>query len=294
MSRPLRIHVPGLLYHVFARGNEKQCIYTDDVDYQAFLDLLAATLPRFDVRCVAYCLIWNHYHAILKAGRWPISRLLQQVNSAYCQRFNRRHGRVGHVLQGRFGARLIQDGAYARTALRYLALNPVEAGRVGHPQDWPWSSYRFAIGHAPCPAFLALDEGWLAFGTSDPSTGQMRFAEFVAAGLQETLPNGLLHGSERLAGLVAPLLKPHQDTREYVYAHRYAGRPSVSVLFEGCVTQAARDGAAHTAFFDHAYTLEEIGAIVGRDPSVVCRWIQRAGQRTRASLPEDVRAKNKI
>ena len=57
MSRPLRLHVPGLLHHVFARGNEKACIYADDQDYESFLELLADTLPRFDVRCVAYCLV---------------------------------------------------------------------------------------------------------------------------------------------------------------------------------------------------------------------------------------------
>src|SRR4029453_19376436 len=125
MSRPLRLHVPGLLHHVFARGNEKACIYADDQDYESFLDLLARTLPRFDVRCVAYCLVWNHYHLLPVPNEHPISRLLQQLNSAYCQRFNRRHHRVGHVLQGRYGCRLVEDGGYARTVLRYLALNPV-------------------------------------------------------------------------------------------------------------------------------------------------------------------------
>ena len=113
MSRPLRLHVPGLLHHVFARGNEKACIYADDQDYESFLELLARTLPRFDVRCVAYCLVWNHYHLLLVPNEHPISRLLQQLNSAYCQRFNRRHHRVGHVLQGRYGCRIVEDGAYA-------------------------------------------------------------------------------------------------------------------------------------------------------------------------------------
>jgi putative transposase len=74
-----------------------------------------------------YCLLRNHYHLLLVPHEHPVSRLMQQLNATYCQRFNRRHGRVGHVLQGRFGSRLVQDGAYARTAVRYLALNPVAA-----------------------------------------------------------------------------------------------------------------------------------------------------------------------
>jgi REP element-mobilizing transposase RayT len=297
MTRPLRIHAPGMLYHVFSRGNDKRCIFIDDTDSQSFLDLLATTVPRFDVRCVAYCLVWNHYHVLLKAGQFPISRLMQQLNSSYCQRFNRRHRRVGHVLQGRFGSKIIENGLYARTALRYLALNPVEAGYVSDPKDWPWGSYRYVTGPSAPPAFLSLEEAWSAFGTSDPLLGRSRFADFVVGGVPDSSTNALLHGSERLAATVAPLLRPHEHTREYVYAQRYAARPPVDALFDDCVTQAELDDAAWRAFHQHAYTLEAIGRVVARDPSVVCRWIQRAkrtGDPSGSSSDEDVPARNKI
>ena len=264
-----------MLYHVFSRGNAKQCIFVDDTDSQAFLSLLAMALPRFDVRCVAYCLLWNHYHLLLKAGRFPISRLMQQLNSSYCQRFNRRHTRVGHVLQGRFGSKIIEDGLYARTVLRYIALNPVEAGHATHPQDWPWSSCRYVM-NPDAPAFLSMEEVWATFGTTNPELGRSRFADFVLAGAPDGFTNSLLHGSERLAATVSPLLRPHENTPEYVYAHRYAARPSVGEIFDGCVTQADLDDAAWRAFHQHAYTLRAIGRVVARDPSVVCRWIQRA------------------
>jgi REP element-mobilizing transposase RayT len=285
-----------MLYHVFSRGNEKQCIFLDDKDSESFLDLLDDTSQRFDVRCVAYCLVWNHYHLLLKAGRFPISRLLQQLNSTYCQRFNRRHGRVGHVLQGRFGSKIIEDGFYARTALRYLALNPVEAGLVRDPNEWRWSSYRYVMSAGAPPPFLSLDEVWSAFGTSDPEVGRLRFADFVLVGLQDSFTNALLQGSERLGAVVAPLLEPHENTRDYVYAHRYAVRPAVAELFDGCITQAELDDAAWRAFHRHAYTLEAIGQVVTRDPSVVCRWIQRARRNGDAasSSDEDVLARNKI
>ena len=179
MSRTLRIHAPGLLHHVFARGNNKACIFEDDRDCQRFLDLLAKGLERFAVTCVGYCLLWNHYHLTVVPGQHPLWRLMQQVNSTYCRGFNRRHGRVGHVLQGRYGCRIVEDGAYARTVLRYLALNPVAAGRASTPGEWPWSSYRSAIGLAAVPDFLSLEHVWSAFGTSDPAEGRARLVQFV-------------------------------------------------------------------------------------------------------------------
>lgn len=276
VSRPLRLHAPGLLHHVFARGNEKACIFADDRDYASFLDLLAPALARFNTRCVAYCLLWNHYHLLLVPNEHRISQVLQQLNSAYCQRFNRRHNRVGHVLQGRYGCRVVEDGEYARTVLRYLALNPVAAGRTAKPEHWPWSSYRFVLGLEACPDFLALDDAWLAFGTSDCAVGRERFATFVAAGLEDGFTNPLLHGSARLAERMADRLEPHQEIRDYVYAARYAARPTLGSLLDGCVDREALQDAAHAAFHRHAYTLAEIAAAVSRDPSVVCRWIRES------------------
>ena len=279
MSRPLRLHAPGLLHHVFARGNDKACIFADDQDCGVFLELLAEGLSRFRVRCLAYCLLWNHYHLVLIPAEHRISRLMQQLNSTYCQRFNQRHNRVGHVLQGRFGCRIVEDGAYARTLLRYVALNPVAAGRAATPDDWAWSSYRVALGLAARPDFLSLEEIWTAFGTSDAEVGRARFAAFVSAGLHEAFVNPLLYGSPRLAARMAPDLEPHQEIRDYTYAARFAARPAVESLLEGWRDQAALEQACYVAFHCHGYTLADIAAVVARDPSVVSRWIQRAKRR---------------
>jgi REP element-mobilizing transposase RayT len=299
VSRPLRLHAPGLLHHVYARGNDKACIFADDEDCETFLHLLARTLPRFDVRCVAYCLLWNHYHLLLVPDAHPVSRLLQQLNSTYCQHFNRRHGRVGHVLQGRFGCRIVEDGAYARTVLRYLALNPVAAGRVATPEDWRWSSCRFALGLDDVPPYLSLDLVWAAFGTSDGALGRGRFADFILAGLQDVFVNPLLHGSRHLSQRLEPQLEPHHSTRDFVYAHRFAARPTLGALLEGCSDRRGLEDAVHEAFHRQAYTLAEIAGAVSRDPSTVCRWIQRAARRHATTAPEtssaeDVRARNKI
>lgn len=282
MARPLRVCAPGLLHHVFARGDNKRPIFEDDDDNRAFLGLLASTLARFGVDAAGYCLLWNHYHLLLVPHEeTAISRLMQQLNSAYCQRFNRRHGRVGHVLQGRFGCRIVEDGSYARSVLRYVALNPVAAHQAPRPEDWPWSSYRAALGLEASPDFLTLRYVWMAFGTADPETGRSRLTAFVAAGVEETFSNSLLHGSVRLHDRMAPELEIHEPNRDFTCEQRFAARPPLGAILEGCTDRVSIETAAYVAFSRHGYTLAELGRALSRAPSTVCRWIQRAQARLR-------------
>ena len=294
----MRIHFPGVLLHVFARGNNKAPIFLDDSDCRSFLDIFATALGRFGVECVMYCLLQNHYHLLLVPHEHPVSRLMQHLNAAYCQKFNRRHGRIGHVLQGRFGSRMIEDGNYARTAVRYLALNPVAAGMARAPDEWAWSSYRAAVGLDPSPDFLCLRHVWAAFGTSDPAVGRDRLTHFVRAAVEDTFDNPLLHGGDPLQQRVAPKIEPHRWNGDYVYAARFATRLTLAAILEGCLDLRSLEDAAHAAFYHHGYTLATIAGAVHRDPSTVCRWIQRAAARLSAEAPlspqEVIRARNKI
>jgi putative transposase len=280
MARPLRFHLPGGLYHVHARGNDKQCIFTDDTDYERFLEVLGEALSRFRVTCVGFCQIWSHYHLVISPGELTISRMMQQLNSTYCQWFNRTHGRVGHVLQGRFAAHMIDSDSYLMTALRYVALNPVVAGTVSHPHKWRWSSYRATAGLEPVPAFLSLDCVWKAFDTDDPQEGQERFVTFVSGcEVDEALFNQFLIASRGFAKRIAPLLDPYQDVREFPYAHRFAARPPLEDVFKDVQSVASLHSAAREAFCTHAYTLSEIGKLVECAPSTVWRWVQNENAR---------------
>ena len=102
MARPLRLHVPGMLHHVMSRGNDKREMFIDDVDYARYLRVLERSAERFGVEVVALCLMPNHVHLLVKPHQHPLSRMMQHLNGSYCGWFNRRHGRVGHVLQGRY------------------------------------------------------------------------------------------------------------------------------------------------------------------------------------------------
>jgi putative transposase len=135
-------------------------------------------------------LMGNHFHFVVQTRSANLSRLMRHVNGVYTQNFNRRHGLVGHLFQGRFKAILVDRDAYLLEVCRYVELNPVRAKMVVAPGDWPWSSYRAHVGQAEetCPAWLdsAGLYGYL-LGLPAETPAQLRqarrlYAQHVAAG----------------------------------------------------------------------------------------------------------------
>lgn len=157
MARALRIEFPGAVYHVTARGDRRKAIFVDDADRQRFLELLAQATDRFEATVMAYCLMGNHYHLVVHTHQANLSRLMRHVNAVYSQAFNRRHGVVGHLFQGRFKAIIVDRDAYLLELCRYVELNPVRAAMVETAANWKWSSYRAHVGIEPSPGWLDTD-----------------------------------------------------------------------------------------------------------------------------------------
>ena len=111
MARPLRLSYPGAIYHVTARGNDRQAIVRDDDDRQRFVRTLAEMVAHYQVLCHAWVLMDNHYHLVLEAPQANLSRAMRHLNGVYTQAFNRRHQRMGHLFQGRFKAILVEKEA---------------------------------------------------------------------------------------------------------------------------------------------------------------------------------------
>jgi putative transposase len=132
MTRPLRVEFPGAVYHVTSRGDGREAIYVDDTDRDCFLAVVGQVLDRFAWRCHAYCLMGNHYHLLIETPEANLARGMRQLNGVYTQRFNRQHGRVGHVFQGRYKAIVVQKDKHLLELCRYVVLNPVRAGVVKH------------------------------------------------------------------------------------------------------------------------------------------------------------------
>lgn len=159
MSRPLRIELAGGYYHVTSRGNEQKAIYTDAIDRWRFLRILSSVRERYCWRCLAWCLMDNHYHLVVQTMEPTLSAGKRQLNGLYAQRFNRRHRRVGHLFQGRFKASLIESDPYLAEVIRYTFLNPVRAGVVESLSAWKWSSWGSTVGISREPYWLPLDRG---------------------------------------------------------------------------------------------------------------------------------------
>ena len=276
MARPLRLHIPHAFYHVMSRGNAKQTIFLDAADYERFLELLEATSVRFGVLCRAYCLMPNHFHLLLQPDTNPLSRMMQQLNSAYSQSFNSRHERVGHVLQGRFKALLVDRDEYFLQLLRYIVLNPVEADLVDDPSEWRWSSYRATAGLRDVPSFLALDDVWRMFAPSE-NEARRRFIAFVDAGRGQTAPSeAIVFGADAFRADVAVAIEPHRAVSDFSRRERYAVRPRLECIFADCHDAASRRRLMIEAYWRHGYTLREIAALVGCHESTVGKHVRRA------------------
>ncbi|MCI0667839.1 MAG: transposase [Methylococcaceae bacterium] len=142
MARPLRLEHAGALYHVTARGERREDIFFETEDRSAFLSIPGEVCGRFNRVVHACCQMTNHYHLLVETVDGNLWRGMRQLNGVYTQRFNRRHRLVGHLLQGRYKAILVQKDGYLLESTRYVVLNPVRAGMVGDPAEWPSSSYR--------------------------------------------------------------------------------------------------------------------------------------------------------
>jgi putative transposase len=154
MARPLRRDYTGAVHHVFVRGNARSAIAVDAADHERMLELLGRTTARFDLVCHAWCFLPNHAHLLVTSRLGNLSRAMHWFGTCSALSFNRRHDRSGHLYQGRFGSKVVEDDAYLLELARYLPLNPVRAGLCGAPEDWPWSSHAATTGSAATQWFL--------------------------------------------------------------------------------------------------------------------------------------------
>jgi len=171
----------GAWYHVTSRGQERQTIFRDDRDRTHFLELLGTTVERYQVRIHAYVLMTNHYHLIVETPEANLSRAMQWLNVSYGVWFNRRHGRIGHLMQGRFKAIILENAGWGLEMSIYVHLNPVRVAGLGLSKPerkaesaglsappsremvsrrlevlrgYVWSSYRAYAGYGKAPLWL--------------------------------------------------------------------------------------------------------------------------------------------
>lgn len=282
MARPLRLEFPGAVYHITARGDRREAIFLDDEDRMLFIDLLAKEVSQQGWRLYAFCLMDNHYHLLLETPEPNLVRGMRRLNGVYTQAFNRRHGLVGHLLQGRYKAILVDKDAYLKELCRYVVLNPVRVKKkvAASVADYPWSSYLPTAGRVPAPAWLAADAVRALFGRSPAAAGKA-YERFVAQGLGQASPWEKLSGQIYLGS--EPFLKRMQKLADakpganLPYRQRQPLRPSAPQRLRqvarqhGIGEKAVLDRSRPEAFKLAVYrlrreanlTLNEVAALAG-------------------------------
>ena len=284
MARPLRIEFPGAIYHVTARGDRQERIFVDDADRRALLEVVGQALSRFDAQMLAYCLMGNHYHFVLHTRQANLSVLMRHINGVYTQRFNRRHGKVGHLFQGRFKAILVDRDSYLLEVCRYVELNPARARIAATPQAWFWSSYRAHVGLEQVPIWLDVDglHGYVLGreprDAADHRRAASRYAELVASSSDVRLWDTALRqqiylGDEAFVGRMQALAEPQRATaREVPKAQRRKNR-SLSQWLADC---GNREEALYKAYTESGLSMSAIARELGLSVSRVSRLITRA------------------
>lgn len=185
MARPLRIEFEGAWYHVMNRGANRQNIFLNDYDYQYFLTLLYDCREMWGLETHGFCLMPNHYHLLAHTPHANLSRAIRHLNGVYTQHFNKSNRRDGSLFRGRYKSILVDQESYLLQVARYIHLNPVKAGLVVNPEDFPWSSYRFYVSDNIGPRALRRDVILDQFGKGWEALAKLK--EFTEAGIDEKL-----------------------------------------------------------------------------------------------------------
>jgi len=279
MARPLRIQYPGAVYHVTSRGNAGQPIFKDDRDREEFLVTLRRVTDRYRWRCHGYCLMRNHYHLVIETPEGNLVLGMRQLNGVYTQTFNRRHSRMGHLLQGRYQAILVQKESHLLEVCRYVVLNPVRAGVVKRADQWQWSSYGGTAGiKAPHPC---LTTEWVLgqFGQTRSRAAE-RYRAFVQDGVEAEpiwtrVKGQSLLGGEAFLRRLLPYVRGREAVKEFPRSQRYAARPPLAKLLPPRVVGAKlrRHRAIVAAVERFGYTQKAVADFIGLHYSTVSRLL---------------------
>ena len=215
MARPIRVEFPGALYHVTCRmigewRTDKAYLFRDDRDRERFLKQLGERVEQYHVRLYLFVCMANHFHLVFETPQANCARFMHALSTAYTVYFNLRHGRHGHLLDGRYKSKLVEGDEYLLALSRYVHLNPVQVGalpkeplaaRIATLRNDPWSSYPGYIGARPQWPFVDGDCVLAQIGGSARNWSR-RYRAFVETGLANSDDEFMqaLHASPRSIG----------------------------------------------------------------------------------------------
>jgi putative transposase len=190
MARLPRLTVPGYPHHVIQRGNNRQPIFVDEADYRYLLELVETYARELKVAIHSYVLMSNHLHLLATPEtRTGLPEMMQAVGRRYVRYFNQRQGRSGTLWEGRYRSTLIQAERYLMACMVYIDLNPVRAGMVVEPAQYPWSSHRHYAGIAHDRLITSHPLFWSLGNT--PFAREQAYGELINAGISRETKDAL-------------------------------------------------------------------------------------------------------
>lgn len=213
MPRQPRYFVPGIPQHVIQRGVDRQAVFFQPDDYKLYLDSLGDAAEQYECRIHAYVLMTNHTHLLITPDtERSLPLLMQAMGRSYVQVLNKRYDRTGTLWQGRYKASLVQSDRYLLTCCKYMELNPVRAGLVLAPGDYPYSSFHYhATGTED--ALLTVHAVYQSLGP-EPELRQAAYRKLFSdpiapeelAAIRETTNACLVLGSDRFKDQIEAML----------------------------------------------------------------------------------------
>lgn len=204
MARRRRLTPPHIPQHIIQRGNNRQACFSGDADFAAYANWLQEAAEKYEVALHAWVFMSNHVHLLATPETDDgISRMMQHIGRRYVRYFNRTHQRTGTLWEGRFKSCLIHADRYLLTCQRYIELNPVRAGMVKRPADYPWSSYPANGLNKPRRMWTA-HRIWLDLGSTDDQRAKNyrdlfdeQLEKEELQDIRRTVNTGLLLGDDR-------------------------------------------------------------------------------------------------
>jgi len=216
LPRRARLRAAGIALHAIQRGNNRCACFHATEDYAYYLEQLYRFANHFACAIHAYVLMTNHVHLLLTPEDADgASLLMKYLGQCYAQQLNRKYRRTGTLWEGRYKSCLVQSDTYVLACYRYIELNPVRAGMVGHPDEYRWSSYAANSGRIPLDKLRPHPE-YLALGASG-ATRHSAYRAMVAEGVEpavtrairESTSGNVALGNARFQAMIEAML----DTR---------------------------------------------------------------------------------
>jgi len=290
MSRKNRIEFENALYHVITHGNQKQFIFQSSDDFSRYLTILSAYKERYGFILHSYVLMSNHVHALIETPNIPLSKIMQGINQSYTMYFNRKYDTGGHLFQGRYKAILCDRDRYQLSLVKYIHLNPVRAGIVAAPEEYPWSSHQYYLQQDNKKG-LVDTESVLRLFSEDKKTAKRLFRAFMGSNVSITREDVYRTVEQRILGDEHFIEKVRKERnvkvdairreREYtlgeiaqvielIYGVSLAEIRSVRKLSRLSRGKMMMSLVAH----EYGYKGKEIAEFINKDPVVVSRHLR--------------------